>query len=83
MNNSDKQNILNDIIKSSGGKINKDTIKNAAKSGDSSALVNSLSKEDKQKLTEILSDKQALADVLKSPQAQALMKMLQKGNKNG
>lgn len=83
MNNSDKQNILNDIIKSSGGKINKDTIKNAAKSGDSSALVNSLSKEDKQKLSEILSDKQALADVLKSPQAQALMKMLQKGNKNG
>lgn len=75
--------IFEDMLKGSNGKIDSAAIKNAAKSGDTSALVNNLSKEDKQKLNDILSDKQALESLLKSPQAQALMKMLKKGNNNG
>ena len=83
MNKNDNQNLFDNLIASSGGKINRQTISNAAKNGDTSALVNSLSQEDKQKLNDILSDKQALSELLKSPQAQALMKILKKGNNNG
>lgn len=83
MNKNDNQNFFDNLIASSGGKINHKTISNAAKSGDTSELVNSLSPEDKQKLNNILSDKQALSELLKSPQAQALMKILKKGNNNG
>ena len=82
MNNKDN-NLFDNIIASSGGKIDRQTISKAAKNGDTSALVNSLSLEDKQKLNNILSDKQALSELLKSPQAQALMKILKKGNNNG
>lgn len=64
-------------------KIDKEIIRKAAKSGDTSALVNSLSKEDKQKLNNILQDKNALAEILNSPRAQTIMKMLGKGTKNG
>ena len=64
-------------------KIDKEIIRKAAKSGDASALVNSLSKEDKQKLNNILQDKNALAEILNSPRAQTIMKMLGKGTKNG
>ncbi len=81
MNNN--QDIFNHITSNSGGKLDKDTISKAAKNGDVSQLVNKLSQEDKQKLNNILSDKQALSEVLNSPQAKALMKMFGKGNKNG
>lgn len=77
------QKIFNDIISNTKGKLDKETISKAAKNGDASALVNNLSKEDKQKLNNILSDKQALSEILKSPQAKALMKMFGKGNNNG
>ncbi len=83
MNKNDNQNLFDNIISSSGGKIDRQTISNAAKNGDTSALVNSLSQQDKQKLNDILSDKQALSELLKSPQAQAIMKILKKGNNNG
>lgn len=81
MNND--QEIFNHITSKSGGKFDKETISKAAKNGDVSQLVNKLSQEDKQKLNNILSDKQALSEVLNSPQAKALMKMFGKGNKNG
>ncbi len=79
MNNND----LNNILKSANGKIDPNAIKKAAQSGDASSLVNNLSKDDKQKLNDLLSDKQALAELLKSPKAQAIMKMFNKGNNNG
>ena len=70
------------IIKNSGGKIQRDDLEKIKKSGDASALVNNLSTEDKQKLNRILSDKSELEKVLKSPQAQMLLKLFGEG-KNG
>ena len=82
MNNPDNK-IFNDLLKSSNGKIDRNAITDAAKSGDTSKLVNSLSNEDKQKLNQILNDKDALSEILKSPQAIALMKMFKRGGKDG
>lgn len=67
--------------------INKKTILNssiseAVKKGDKDALINSLSKEDKEKLNAVLNDKNALNAALKSPEAMAIMKALF-GGKNG
>jgi len=76
-------NFFENMISKSNGKLDRKALESAAKSGDTSTLVNSLSQEDKQKLNNILSDKKALENLLKSPQAQALMKMLKKGNNNG
>ena len=56
-------------------------ILNAAKSGDKKALFDKLSIEDKEKLNQILNDKQQLENILKSPMAAALLKAL--GGKNG
>lgn len=70
------------IVKNSGGKIQRDDLEKIKKSGDASALVNNLSTEDKQKLNRILSDKAELEKVLKSPQAQMLLKLFGEG-KNG
>ncbi len=71
---------LNDLLKNNG-KIDKKAVENAVKTGNADSLVNSLSTEDKQKLLNIMSDKQAMSDILKSPQAQALLKLF--GGKNG
>lgn len=63
-------------------KMNIDQAKiDAAKRGDKKALLNSLSKEDLETLNTILSDKQKLEGILKSPQAIAILKAL--GGKNG
>ena len=79
----DNKNLFENIIKSSGGKFDSHTLKNVAKTGDTSSLVNNLSETDKQKLNEILSNKESLNKILSSPQAVALMKMLKRGDKNG
>ncbi len=79
MNNND----LNNILKGANGKINSEDIKKAAQSGDTTSLINNLSADDKQKLNNLLSDKNALEELLKSPKAQAIMKMFKKGNSNG
>lgn len=71
---------LNDLLKNNG-KIDKKALENAVKTGNTDSLVNSLSNEDKQKLLNIMSDKQAMSDILKSPGAQALLKLF--GGKNG
>ncbi len=71
---------FNNLLKNSG-KIDKKAVENAVKTGNTDSLVNSLSNEDKQKLLNIMSDKQAMSDILKSPQAQALLKLF--GGKNG
>ncbi len=61
-------------------KFDKKTIE-AAKKGNTDALIKNLSQEDKQKLNSILNDKKAIEDILKSPQAAALLKAF--GGKNG
>ncbi len=63
-------------------KIDKETVENLKKSGNAQKLINSLSKEQKQKLNSVLNDKEALENLLKSPQALALLKMFG-GGKNG
>ena len=75
-----RQNHLNDLLKANG-KIDKKAVENAVKTGNTDSLVNSLSKEDKQKLLKIMSDKQAMNDILKTPEAQALLKLF--GGKHG
>lgn len=71
---------LNSNFGETGGKISKEAIEKA-KNGDNSALLSSLSNEDKQKIEGLLKDKQALKTILSSPEAKAIMKML--GGKNG
>ncbi len=61
-------------------KFDKKTIE-AAKKGNTDELIKSLSKEDKEKLNSILNDKSAIENILKSPQAAALLKAF--GGKNG
>ena len=53
----------------------------AAKKGNTDALIKNLSSEEKQKLNLILNDKKAIESILKSPQAVALLKAF--GGKNG
>ena len=70
-----------DNLLKNNGKIDKKAVENAVKTGNTDSLVNSLSKEDKRKLLNIMNDKQAMSDILKSPQAQALLTLF--GDKNG
>ena len=63
--------------------INKDLIERAAQTKDPKKLLQMLSDDDKKTVNSLLSDKEALARVLKSPQAAALMKILSKKDNNG
>lgn len=63
-------------------KIDSKTVENLKKSGNAEKLINGLSEEQKQKLNSVLNDKKALENILKSPQALALLKMFG-GDKNG
>lgn len=62
--------------------INPEFIK-TAKENDAKKLMDSLSEKDREKVNNILSDKDALAQILNSPKAQAIMKMLSKKDNNG
>lgn len=72
-------NNLNDILKNS--RIDKKDIENAVKTGKTDKLINNLSHEDKQKLLNVMNDKEAMNNILKSPKAQAILKLF--GGKNG
>lgn len=72
-------NNLNDILKNN--KIDKKEIENAVKTGKTDKLINNLSPEDKQKLLNVMNDKEAMSNILKSPKAQAILKLF--GGKNG
>lgn len=62
-------------------KIDKKTI-DAARKGDTDAVMKSLNDSDRKKIEEMLADKDKLNKLLKSDAAQKLMKILG-GNKNG
>ena len=62
-------------------KINKKTL-DAARKGDTDAVMQSLNDTDRKKIEEVLADKDKLNKILKSDAAQKLMKILG-GNKNG
>ncbi len=73
--NNDKNRIINEIMRASGGKINSNAAKGAA-DGDVSALMANLSDSDKAKLNAILSDEKATKQLLSSDAAKSLMKLL-------
>ncbi len=50
---------------------------------DPKKLLNSLSDKDKETVNRMLADKEALAEMLKSPQAKAIINMLSGKGKNG
>ncbi len=63
--------------------INPEILKKASQEKDPKKLFNSLNDKDKETVNKMLSDKKALEEMLKSPQAQAIMKMLSGKGKNG
>lgn len=81
-NNLDKQKLINAVLASSGGKINRETLTNAVGSGDVSSIMNNMSPEDKQKLSSILASKGGIAAALASDEAKAIIKSLLKGGGN-
>ena len=84
MSNNDinKQRLINALLSSSGGKLSRDSINRAADGKDITPLVNSLSPEDREKLNRVMSDKESMEKLLKSPQAQLILKSVLKGGKN-
>ena len=86
MNNNeiDKQKHMDAVIYSSGGKIDKKTLTEAAKEKNIDPLLQNLSAADKEKLKSVMSDKKSMEAALNSPQAKALLKaFLKGGGKNG
>lgn len=82
-NNLQLLSMLSNLMSGSNSKIDPKDVTEATKTGDASKLIGSLSEADKEKLNSVLSDKESLAKLLKSPQAAAIMKMLSGKDKNG
>lgn len=75
MNNIDKQKLINTILASSGGKLDKKSVEQAA-SGDASSILSSLNAQDRKKLTDALSDKEKARQLLSSDAAKELLSRL-------
>ena len=73
--NNYNQDLFNNIIASSGGKIDQNKI-NSAKKGDFSSLMSGLSSSDRQKINDALSDESKARQILSSPAAKQLLNKL-------
>lgn len=73
--NINKQKLVDKIISSSGGKINRNMAEKAV-SGGAEALLGSLSAQNRQKLAALLNDKDAARAFLSSDAAQKLLRSL-------
>ena len=83
MNNGiNKQKLIDALLSSSAGKLDRDSVSRAADGNDISPLINSLSAADREKLNKVMSDKESMEKLLKSPQAQLILKSVLKGGKN-
>ena len=83
-NKIDKEKLIDAVISSSGGKIDKKTLAGAVEGKNIDPLLKNLSAEDKEKLKRVMSDKKSMEAALNSPQAKALRKaFLKGGGKNG
>lgn len=75
MNNNDNTNkILKDLSKRLG--MSEDKIKSAAQNGNMQEIMNNTDSESAKRINEILNNPQKRQQVLSSPQAQALLKLL-------
>ena len=80
----DKEKLIDAVISSSGGKIDKKTLAGAVEGKNIDPLLKNLSAEDKEKLKSVITDKKSMEAALNSPQAKALLKaFLKGGGKNG
>ena len=74
---------LNETLnKIADGKLSKNTIE-AAKKGDTNAVMQSLNEADRKKMKEILSDNEKIKNILNSDAAKNIMKILGGDKKNG
>jgi len=71
----DQKHLFEKMANQSGGKFDRKTLEKAAKTHNANDLVKNLSQQDKQKLENILSDKEKLKKVLESPEAKMLLKL--------
>ena len=84
INEIDKQKLMDAVLSSSGGKIDKQSLAGAIQSKNADALIKNLSPADREKLNKVMSDKKSMEALLNSPQAKALLKtFLKGGGKNG
>ena len=82
MANIDKDKLLNELARASGGKMDMEKIKKAAENEDISSLVSVLPENDKNKIMNILNDKDSLKALLKNPQVNDIINsFLGKGGK--
>lgn len=74
----DKEKQIQDILNSLSKKLgeNPDTLKKNAQNGDISKILNQMDSKQAQKVQNILNDKEQTEKILKTPQAQALLKKL-------
>lgn len=65
------------------GNVDKEALKNAAKTGDAKTLLSSLSADERKRITNILSNKSAMESILKNPQFKSILEKLSEKKKNG
>lgn len=80
--NTDNAKLNETISKIADGKLSKNTIE-AAKKGDTNAVMQSLNEADRKKMKEILSDNEKIKNILNSDAAKNIMKILGGDKKNG
>lgn len=78
----DKSKLAEQIMRASGGKIDKSAL-SAAAAGDTSKIMNSLSPDDKQRLTRLINDPTALSKIMSDPKMREIINQLSGGTKNG
>ncbi len=73
--NKNMNKLVNELSKKLG--VSSDKIKSAAQSGDVNQILKSSSRSDAKKVEEILKDPEKTKQILNSPQAKAILKMLE------
>ena len=81
MDKFDKNKILSEIGKNSGGKIDMEALSRAAEKKDANAIINSLGEADKEKLKSLLNDKEAIKNLLKNPKITDMLGNFMNGGK--
>lgn len=84
INDISRQKLIEALLKSSGGKLQKEDVSRAAEGKDLSPLLGLLSAEERKKVSELASSREKLEELLKSPQSQQILRaVLKDGSDNG